>query len=102
MSRPPPASPLCPYTTLFRSVLKPNEAMFAEAIAIGGRIGMLVTFEPSIASMGAEFAGDAAKADSTVTLESVFVPHAMAALLARSEEHTSELQSPMYLACRLL
>src|SRR5213079_828562 len=37
-------------------VLKPNEAMFAEAIAIGGRIGMLVTFEPSIASMGAEFA----------------------------------------------
>src|SRR3954471_14065460 len=36
-------------------VLKPNQAMFAEAIAIGGRIGMLATFEPSPASMAAEF-----------------------------------------------
>src|SRR5437763_5675079 len=26
----------------------------------------------------------------------------LAALVARSEEHTSELQSPMYLVCRLL
>src|SRR5437879_7744909 len=26
----------------------------------------------------------------------------LAALLGRSEEHTSELQSPMYLVCRLL
>src|SRR5437763_11978185 len=29
-------------------------------------------------------------------------PVTRAALLARSEEHTSELQSPMYLVCRLL
>ena len=63
-------------------VLKPNEAMFAEAIAIGGRIGMLATFEPSIASMATEFEADAAKASAKVTLESRFVPDAMAALLA--------------------
>jgi Asp/Glu/hydantoin racemase len=62
-------------------VLKPNEAMFAEAIAVGGRIGMLATFEPSIPSMEAEFKADAAKAGAQVTIESVFVPNAMAALV---------------------
>ena len=51
-------------------VLKPNEAMFAEALAIGGRIGMLATFEPSIASMATEFEADAATAGAKVTLES--------------------------------
>src|SRR5689334_17013879 len=50
-------------------VLKPNEAMFAEAIAIGGRIGMLATFEPSIASMREEFEADVAKSKCNATLE---------------------------------
>jgi Asp/Glu/hydantoin racemase len=69
-------------------VLKPNEAMFAEAIAISGRIGMLATFEPSIASMREEFAADAARAHSNASLECVFVPGAMAALLAgKREQH---------------
>jgi Asp/Glu/hydantoin racemase len=69
-------------------VLKPNEAMFAEAIAIGGTIGMLATFEPSIASMSEEFAEDARRAGSAATLRSAFVPAAMAALQAgRREEH---------------
>ena len=63
-------------------VLKPNEAMFAEAISMGGKIGMLATFEPSIASMAEEFEADAAKAGAKVTLESVYVPNAMPALLA--------------------
>lgn len=65
-------------------VLKPNEAMFAEAIAIaiGGAMGLLATFEPSIASMAVEFEADAAKAGAKVRLESRFVPDAMAALLA--------------------
>ena len=72
-------------------VLKPNEAMFGEAIAIGGRIGMLATFESSIASMGAEFATAAAAARSAVTLQSVFVPHAMAALLAGQRDHHDAL-----------
>jgi len=69
-------------------VLKPNEAMFAEAIAVGGSIGMLATFEPSIASMTEEFAEQAAQAGASATLKSVFVPRAMAALQAgRREEH---------------
>jgi Asp/Glu/hydantoin racemase len=69
-------------------VLKPNEAMFAEAIAIGGTIGMLATFEPSIASMSEEFQDQAKAAGTTVSLKSVMVPGAMAALLAgRRDEH---------------
>ena len=69
-------------------VLKPNEAMFAEALAIGGRIGMLATFEPSIASMRAEFEADAAKSGAPATLDCVFVPDAMSALLAgKPDQH---------------
>jgi Asp/Glu/hydantoin racemase len=69
-------------------VLKPNEAMFAEAIAVGGTIGMLATFEPSIASMADEFEEQATRAGASATLKSVLVPRAMAALQAgQREEH---------------
>lgn len=36
-------------------VLKPNEAMIEEATAIGGRIGLLASFAPTLASMPPEF-----------------------------------------------
>lgn len=39
-------------------VLKPNEAMIEEATAIGGRIGLMATFAPTLASMPAEFPPD--------------------------------------------
>jgi len=69
-------------------VLKPNEAMFAEAIAIGGTIGMLATFEPSIASMSQEFEEQARQAGAKAKLRSLMVPGAMPALLAgRRDEH---------------
>ncbi|MGL4242702.1 MAG: arylsulfatase [Beijerinckiaceae bacterium] len=38
-----------------KPVLKPNEAMIDEAITYGGRIGLLATFPPTLASMPAEF-----------------------------------------------
>jgi hypothetical protein len=38
-----------------KPVLKPNEAMIAEAVATGGRVGLLATFAPTLASMPAEF-----------------------------------------------
>jgi Asp/Glu/hydantoin racemase len=61
-------------------VLKPNEAMFAAALAAGRRIGMLATFAPSVAGMEDEFHRMAAATASPVTLESHCVPGAMAAL----------------------
>jgi Asp/Glu/hydantoin racemase len=36
-------------------VLKPNEAMIAEAVALGRRIGLVASFAPTLASMPAEF-----------------------------------------------
>lgn len=72
-------------------VLKPNEAMFGQAIAFGGKIGMLATFEPSIASMEAEFAADVAKSGAKVTLESIYVPEAMPALVGGNRQRHDTL-----------
>lgn len=61
-------------------VLKPNEAMFEEAIWVGGKIGMIATFKPSIASMEEEFHLLAKDLNKTVRLDSMFVDGAMAEL----------------------
>src|SRR3712207_8182561 len=78
MIRQPPRSTLLPYTTLFRSSL---------------------AFECRVAG------GDLQK-DSESTAVAWFDPSALPPDLmpehARSEEHTSELQSRQYLVCRLL
>ena len=61
-------------------VLKPNRAMFEDALANGGRIGMLATFGPSIASMEQEFAEVAALVRPDTTLQTVLVDGALPAL----------------------
>jgi Asp/Glu/hydantoin racemase len=61
-------------------VLKPNEAMFAAALGSGNRLGMLATFEPSVAGMEAEFRDIAGAAGSSAALDSYCVAGAMAAL----------------------
>jgi hypothetical protein len=63
-------------------VLKPNEAMFETALAIGGRIGMLATFEPAVASMEQEFWEMAKARGSDATIETVIVPGGRSALIA--------------------
>ena len=61
-------------------VLKPNEAMFEEAIKIGGKIGMIATFKPSIPSMDKEFYSLTEALTRKVQLDSIFVDGAMTAL----------------------
>src|SRR2546426_6493574 len=92
MIRRPPRSTLFPYTTLFRSLCSRD----------------------AFAARGNGLAGVAADADARVNLD--LAEHGHAEILRRahpfavpenvhafrSEEHTSELQSPCNLVCRLL
>lgn len=62
--------------------LKPNEAMFEQALArqAGGRalrLGLVATFQASIASMGHELEAMAKARGQAIELRSVFVPEAM-------------------------
>src|SRR5256885_6471646 len=75
MIRQPPRSPLFPYTPLFRSSVRGGHAPAQE---IGSCEGV-----HSTASGGAS-------------------RHEQGKAVSRSEEHTSELQSPCNLVCRLL
>src|SRR5437879_10002796 len=79
MLRPPPRPTLFPYTTLFRSLASSGCA--AASFARGS---------PARAPRATPQAMERTRA---TTLERID---------PRSEEHTSELQSPMYLVCRLL
>src|SRR5256885_3622873 len=74
MIRRPPRSTLFPYTTLFRSTHQMDEALLCDRLAIV-RNGSLLACE---------------------------TPRQLLARGRRSEEHTSELQSPCNLVCRLL
>ncbi len=61
-------------------VLKPNQAMFEEAFGVGARLGLLASFEPSIAPMAEEFNVMAKTRGSTATLLTACAPEAMPAL----------------------
>jgi Asp/Glu/hydantoin racemase len=72
-------------------VLKPNEAMFEDALARGARIGMVATFEPSIVSMEQEFRALAQVRRPEADLRSIFVADAMDALDAGDGERHDRL-----------
>jgi aspartate/glutamate racemase len=72
-------------------VLKPNEAMFEEALRTGKTVGLLATFQPSIPSLEQEFMAMAATQDKDVKLASVWVPDAMEALTAGEAERHNRL-----------
>ena len=73
--------------------LKPNEAMFEQALALAGgaahlKLGLVATFQASIASMAEELHAMAQARGVQVDLQSVFVPEAMQDLAAgRAEVH---------------
>jgi len=61
-------------------VLKPNEAMFEDALKAGSKICMLATFGPSIPSMEQEFFSLAEANSKKIHLESVLQEQAMGLL----------------------
>src|SRR5256885_3277808 len=83
MIRRPPRSTLFPYTTLFRSVLD----------AVQGTPGL------DVERFARDLHGPEALAPYRADWEETRKPNAY---VRRSEEHTSELQSPCNLVCRLL
>src|SRR3712207_8661149 len=91
MIRRPPRSTLFPYTTLFRS-----EAYDAGVAAIRrGEVAMAVLNGGMATRFGGVVKGIVEAVDGRSFLEWKLRE-------ARSEEHTSELQSRQYLVCRLL
>ena len=72
-------------------VLKPNEAMFTQALAAGRRIGMLATFGPAVATMEAEFREAAAAAGVDASIETILVEGAIEALKAGDTETHNRL-----------
>ena len=69
-------------------VLKPNEALYDEMIAIGGRIVLLATFPPTITSMSAEITAHAKSRGVSLQLDTHLVEGALDALMQhRPDEH---------------
>src|SRR3712207_7810542 len=86
MIRRPPRSTLFPYTTLFRSE---GESSGRDGLTAGGE--------------GATGSGEDGRSGGSGTPRSVLSSSELEGTgTARSEEHTSELQSRQYLVCRLL
>src|SRR2546422_8442793 len=86
MIRRPPRSTLFPYTTLFRSLSRIRALRLSPDADRRADDGMMVVVHPpsvrhNVVALGADYA--------------LF-------MVARSEEHTSELQSRLHLVCRLL
>src|SRR3712207_7576616 len=100
MIRRPPRSTLFPYTTLFRS---PEWTYASLAISAAGAV-VVPIYPTNSARECAWVAGDSgAKAVICDTPDEVAkIGRIRGELDARSEEHTSELQSRQYLVCRLL
>src|SRR5256885_13331022 len=100
MIRRPPRSTLFPYTTLFRSwqwILDPGMGLFNRLLVVSG-----------LAKTGPSWLGTPTMAMISIIMVNTwrglpfFGISILAGLQTRSEEHTSELQSPCNLVCRLL
>lgn len=61
-------------------VLKPNEAAFIEALQLGSRIALVVTFPPSLAALTRELEAMAAQRDQDIEVTSILAEGALTAL----------------------
>src|SRR4051794_41662303 len=86
MLRPPPGSPRFPYPTLFRS----------DATTTAADAAVVVPDKPALEGLESTWA------ERWKTAETYKFDRTQSRLVRRSEEHTSELQSPVHLVCRLL
>src|SRR5258708_11164605 len=91
MIRRPPRSTLFPYTTLFRSTKRSGPGLSPHTMRPPSRIAAVP--EPGMPSEHRQQRGSARSVRRGFRREHT---------LDRSEEHTSELQSPDHLVCRLL
>src|SRR3712207_7752806 len=97
MIRRPPRSTLFPYTTLFRSPLQAAVGLLRQVLQEQRRHCAL---EADV-QLGDVALGD--RHDPRVRKRNLLEePGDVLLVAARSEEHTSELQSRQYLVCRLL
>src|SRR5687767_15462141 len=87
MIRRPPRSTLFPYTTLFRSGYNPPKRE------------KILQYQQE---QGFPICPDAEDPDACNLYRNLKFPDGVYEKIARSEEHTSELQSLAYLVCRLL
>src|SRR5690348_17420030 len=97
MTRRPPRPTLFPYTTLFRSPFQPNlsppDSRLDYKVEQDGAILLEITdrYGDGGPEYGYRLEVGRSRPDFAIRL-----------LFGRSEEHTSELQSPVQLVCRLL
>src|SRR3712207_7872580 len=96
MIRRPPRSPLFPYPTLFRSIAAEKQIIVAEQAGTAIPEDPYEQLRGAIAAVFNSWMGRRAGDYRRVNR----IPDDLGT--ARSEEHTSELQSRQYLVCRLL
>src|SRR3712207_8724129 len=94
MIRRPPRSTLFPYTTLFRSYVL-RDAAVNPLRMIGAMLDLTERKRH-------EEAQELLNREMDHRIKNLFAVATSLTTLARSEEHTSELQSRQYLVCRLL
>src|SRR3712207_9343836 len=102
MIRRPPRSTLFPYTTLFRSLIRPWSGQGEPALLLH-EVRWQVLAPAHLAVLGRSFAGAlVAFPEVNAALTDRLCARAeRLAATQRSEEHTSELQSRQYFVCRL-
>src|SRR5256885_11167845 len=99
MIRRPPRSTLFPYTTLFRSFQNSDAHVFSPTVREE------IAFGPLQLGLSRQDTND--RVHDVVTMLGISdlldrAPYQLSGGQKRSEEHTSELQSPCNLVCRLL